>query len=363
MTDTEPLITTVIPTFRRPELLRRAIESALRQTYPRLCVCVHDNASGDETEAVVAEYAQRDPRVSYFKNPSNIGAVANMVQGVSSVKTEFYSLLNDDDFLLPRFYEKAMAQFAAHPQAMFVCAPAICVDSERRQVRRRNKDWAAEFYAPSIESASRMYRSHFAQPGVLMRRELRQLIGAFEPSGDDNLYMAMAAAACEFVVLDEAGAVFVQHSASFSATVGLRNTELSTIYEQLLATIGTILRIELPVERKVHLLMLALNAYGWTFDDRGLTELLQGTSGSAGAIASVVPSRVTHPGLVIEMFRRVSPRLHPLVAKPLSAARRVRHFVAQARSAGISEPLADDLCRLLESGDPDASNRFAELVR
>ncbi len=363
MINTEPLITTVIPTFRRPKLLRRAIESALGQTYPRLRVSVHDNASGDETEATVAEYAKRDPRVSYSRNESNIGAVANMVQGASAVSTAYYSLLNDDDFLLPSFYEQALSQFEAYPQAMFACASAICVDGERRQVRRRNKDWPAGFYAPSIESASHMYRSHFAQPGVLIRKDLRQLIGVFEPSGDDRLYMAMAAAACGFVVLGEAGAVYVHHSASYSATVGLRNTELSAVYEQLLATIGTILRIELPVERKVHLLMLALNAYGWTFDDRGLTELFQGMSGSPGSIASVVPSRVTHPGLVIEMFRRVSPRLHPLVAKPLSAARRVRHFVAQARSAGISEPLADDLCRLLESGDPDASNRFAELVR
>ncbi|MEK7713004.1 MAG: glycosyltransferase, partial [Nitrospirota bacterium] len=35
-----PLITTIIPTYRRPKLLRRAIKSALNQTYPHLQVCV-----------------------------------------------------------------------------------------------------------------------------------------------------------------------------------------------------------------------------------------------------------------------------------------------------------------------------------
>ncbi len=53
-----PQITTVIPTYRRPKLLRRAIESVLAQTYPHLKVTVFDNASGDETPEVVAELAR-----------------------------------------------------------------------------------------------------------------------------------------------------------------------------------------------------------------------------------------------------------------------------------------------------------------
>ena len=40
-----PLITTVIPTYRRPHMLQRAIRSVLDQTYPHFKICVYDNAS------------------------------------------------------------------------------------------------------------------------------------------------------------------------------------------------------------------------------------------------------------------------------------------------------------------------------
>lgn len=48
-------ITTVLPTYCRPALLRRAILSALGQKFSDIQVLVLDNASGDETEAVVRE--------------------------------------------------------------------------------------------------------------------------------------------------------------------------------------------------------------------------------------------------------------------------------------------------------------------
>ena len=85
----EPQITTVIPTYRRPKLLRRAIQSVLNQTYPHFLVCVYDNASGDETEEVVAEIAHRDSRVRYHRYPENIGLVRNFAYGAAQVVTPF----------------------------------------------------------------------------------------------------------------------------------------------------------------------------------------------------------------------------------------------------------------------------------
>ena len=53
----QPLITTVIPTYRRPALLAQAIRSVLTQTYPHFLVCVYDNASADETADVGVDEA------------------------------------------------------------------------------------------------------------------------------------------------------------------------------------------------------------------------------------------------------------------------------------------------------------------
>jgi glycosyltransferase involved in cell wall biosynthesis len=114
-----PLITTIIPTYRRPELLRRAIRSVLNQTYPHFQVCVYDNASGDETAAVVAQLARDDPRVKYHCHAENIGMSANFAYGMERIDTPYFSILSDDDYLLPAFYETALVGFAAHPDAIF----------------------------------------------------------------------------------------------------------------------------------------------------------------------------------------------------------------------------------------------------
>lgn len=124
----EMVITTVIPTHRRPVMLRQAIYSTLGQTWPHLRACVYDNASGDDTEEVVAKISETDSRVHYYCHPENIGAYENFSFGVRQVKTPFFSLLSDDDVLLPGFYEKAMGAFREHPDAMFVGMPTLEVD-------------------------------------------------------------------------------------------------------------------------------------------------------------------------------------------------------------------------------------------
>jgi glycosyltransferase involved in cell wall biosynthesis len=110
-------ITTVIPTFRRPQKVERAIRSVLAQSYPNFEVHIYDNASGDATRDVVGAIAAMDHRVKYFCQPENIGFVKNFSCGMQMARTPFVNLLSDDDLLLPNFFADATASFDRHPQA------------------------------------------------------------------------------------------------------------------------------------------------------------------------------------------------------------------------------------------------------
>ena len=99
-----PKITTVITTYHRPELLRRAVDSVLSQTYPFFQVCVYDNGSDDATFDLMKEYEKKDSRVAYYRHPSNIGMMKNYQYGFSKVNTPYFSFLSDDDFFSPWFY-------------------------------------------------------------------------------------------------------------------------------------------------------------------------------------------------------------------------------------------------------------------
>jgi len=91
------LISCVIPTHNRQELLKRAIESVITQTYKNLEIIVVDDASQDNTESVVNEYIKRDSRIKYYKNNKPLGVSGARNVGIQAAKGEFIAFLDDDD--------------------------------------------------------------------------------------------------------------------------------------------------------------------------------------------------------------------------------------------------------------------------
>ena len=266
MTAASATITTIIPTYRRPRLLRRAIESVLGQSFRDVRVCVYDNASEDETQSVVESIVARDSRVSYFRNPTNIGAFANIKQGVANVKTEYYCLLSDDDFLLPGFLTLAASAFEAHSDIGFACGKVVIADEVRGRVRLLNQDWTPARYSPSSSTMWRMYGSHFASTGVVFRTAVRQALGALDPIGNDVLYMTLAAGTWAFAVLDLYAAVFTLRSDSFSYAVGLAGLPIEELNSALAENIDQISRLPASPALKAHMSMLATHSYQRTVD-------------------------------------------------------------------------------------------------
>ncbi|MGZ4919487.1 MAG: glycosyltransferase family 2 protein [Halobacteriota archaeon] len=129
--DAEPLITVIIPTFRRPKSLRRAILSALNQTFSAFQVCVYDDASNDNTQEVVTELAETDSRIKYYCHEQHIGAAANFNYGLKQVNTPFFSFLSDDDLLLPHFFEVAMQSLSSNPDVMFYAGLTLQVEHNK----------------------------------------------------------------------------------------------------------------------------------------------------------------------------------------------------------------------------------------
>ena len=194
-------ITAVIPTYRRPAMLRRAIESVLGQTYPHIRVAVFDNASGDETASVVAELAARDSRVRYRCHPENLGAVRNFQAGMDAVDTDYFCLLSDDDLLLPGFFAHAMDRLRRQPGAGFFCGQTVRFNpDEGTHEARPTRDWQDGFYEAG-QATFTMLRTMFTWTGVVFSTRIRELAGPFERIEIcDLLFMGLAAARSPFVV-------------------------------------------------------------------------------------------------------------------------------------------------------------------
>ena len=103
------MVSICIPSRNRRNLVLRAVESSLKQTYANVQVIVSDNASGDGTADAVSVID--DPRLHLLRQRDNIGLVGNLNSVLHAAEGEFFILLSDDDVLEPDAIERLHTPF------------------------------------------------------------------------------------------------------------------------------------------------------------------------------------------------------------------------------------------------------------
>ena len=116
-----PLLSLYVPTYNRAALLDTALRAILGQITPAMRadveVVVLDNASPDETPAVVARAQADFPYIALrsVRRPENIGCDANFTDSPNQTRGEFVYMLSDDDILLPGAVQKLLYLIGEHP--------------------------------------------------------------------------------------------------------------------------------------------------------------------------------------------------------------------------------------------------------
>lgn len=126
-----PLLSIVLPTFNRCDLLVAAIESILAQDSPDFELIISDNCSTDRTQEAVSAYLD-DSRVKYFRNDSNLGMVGNWKKVIfERAQAEWFLIMSDDDLLIDNAYiSKALTLIRRNPSIKFVYAGGYVLDEE-----------------------------------------------------------------------------------------------------------------------------------------------------------------------------------------------------------------------------------------
>ena len=102
--NSRPTVSVVIPTYNRLDLLPRAIDSVLNQTYDNLECLVINDASQEDPRSIVEGYA--DERLRYFVHDVNKGLGAARNTGIKNASEKYVAFLDDDDEWLPTKLEK-----------------------------------------------------------------------------------------------------------------------------------------------------------------------------------------------------------------------------------------------------------------
>lgn len=120
MRKASPLVSIGVPTFNRPEDLRRCLKELCSQTYANIEIIVSDNASiNPVVKQIGQEACAQDPRVRYFRQAQNIGPQRNFQFVLDQAKGEYFIWAADDDRRSPRFVEVLLTQLEADQGAVF----------------------------------------------------------------------------------------------------------------------------------------------------------------------------------------------------------------------------------------------------
>src|ERR1051326_8580449 len=173
MASTLPLVSVVIPTRNRSELLALTLRSVRRQQDANLEVVVVDEASTDDTREVVARLP--DPRIRLVRHESPRGVAMARNRGWAESRGDWLAFLDDDDLWAPN---KIAAQLhAAHATGRdWAYVGVVNIDESNVIIS------GARPLPP--EDVVRRLRNYDAVPGggsnVIARRALLDRVGPFD---------------------------------------------------------------------------------------------------------------------------------------------------------------------------------------
>jgi len=181
-----PLVSIIITSYNRADVISRAIESAIVQDYPNLEIIISDNHSSDHSMNIINRYAN-DSRIKIFQNPANIGMIPNFKRAtIELAQGEFITYVSSDDYLCDsHFVYDAIRLINKYPDVLLVFGKLRQVTMNKETVGETDEKpfWQKEFF-PGKEVFLRFTENSWLSWAACMlkRKELIDL----KPFDDHN---------------------------------------------------------------------------------------------------------------------------------------------------------------------------------
>jgi len=120
------LISIVIPTYNRPELLRRAVDSALGQSWKHIELIIVDDGSTDPAAPPLLAQLETEPNIRVLRQENKHASAARNA-GVRAARGEYVAFLDDDDTLKPDFLSTCL--YVLTKTKADVCIPGMRVEN------------------------------------------------------------------------------------------------------------------------------------------------------------------------------------------------------------------------------------------
>ena len=140
--DRGQLVSIGMPVYNGAQFICNALDSLLSQNYEEFKLIISDNASTDETQEICQEYAARDERIRYYRNPINMGASWNFNRVFDLSSDEYFMWASCDDYWDSKYIDTCLQTLKTSKN--IVLAGTICrsIDTDKNQLRFVDKGFS-----------------------------------------------------------------------------------------------------------------------------------------------------------------------------------------------------------------------------
>lgn len=219
-----PKVTVVTNVRNGEKYIGQAVESILTQTFKDFEYLILDDASTDNTLAIVSKYANGDERLKIVANAEHMGLSASRNQGIDLASGEYIALQDADDISVPQRLENQLVFLDSNPEVGLVGGYLHFFGHGRESIRRYalNDD--------DIRSTVFRYMS-VPSPAAMIRKSVFDVVGGYNPSylvAEDLEMFLRIGTRFKFANLPEVLIHYREHSESMTFQ-SLRNAERMTL--------------------------------------------------------------------------------------------------------------------------------------
>jgi glycosyltransferase involved in cell wall biosynthesis len=219
-----PLLSIGLFVYNGERFIRKAVESLLNQTFKDFELIISDNASTDRTDEICREYADRDPRIRYYRNERNMGAGWNVRRVYFLATGKYFKWAACDDVCEPDFLRKCIEALERDPGVVVAYSKTRVVDENGKFVE--DYDWPMATDSPRALKRFRdlLLNDHMCYQifGVMRRDALQQIPPQGSYVNSDGVLLAQMGLVGRYYEVPEYLFVSTRHSGQSSQTPPIR---------------------------------------------------------------------------------------------------------------------------------------------
>lgn len=188
----DPVISVVMPVYNAQAYLRAAMDSILTQTFSNFEFLCIDDGSTDDSPAILAEYAHRDPRIRVITQP-NGGVTCALNSGLRAACGQLVARMDADDLADPQRFALQVEHLQSHPECVAVGCYITLMKADGTDFEPGPTIHSHEEIVASLWQGKSGALPHF---GAMIRRSALEKVGLyneqFRTAQDLDLFLRLS---------------------------------------------------------------------------------------------------------------------------------------------------------------------------